>query len=150
MHVIALRPAWWIVLFGLISTLSLSYALPAFGYSAADYNPLHQHVVTGAESPAERSQALAEHTHDGRPTSAHPSTAGSVPPALSESDSLPAVAGTAPGSGHSLFCPACAPHLLTDTGTPTTTAPPSLWQRLMTSLSFGAWLSGPPPVQPPR
>lgn len=146
----ALRPAWWIVLWGLISTLSLSLALPALGFSAADYNPFHQHLVTGADNPSERRQALAEHTHDGGPAPVHPSTADSVARALSVPELPPTVVGTAPGIDHSLVCPACAPYLLIPFDAPATSAPPSLWQKLTITTLFGAWLSGPPPVQPPR
>lgn len=146
----ALRPAWWIVLCGLISTLSLSLALPALGFSAAGYSPFHQHVITGADDPAERRQALAEHTHAGGPTSAHPSPAGSVARALSVSDWLPVVAGTAPDNNYSSYCPACAPHLLADIDRPTTSAPPSLWQQMTSATLFGAWFSAPPPALPPR
>lgn len=145
----ALRPAWWMVLWGLISTLSLSLALPAFGYSAADYNPLHQHVVAGAGSTSERSQALAEHTHGGAPASSPSGKPGSELRTISVPDTVAAVGGTAPGIGHLLFCPACAAYWLAALDAAAST-PPALWQRLTTIAIFGAWLGGPPPLQPPR
>jgi hypothetical protein len=60
---LSLRPAWWIVIAGLICSLSVNFVLPAFDHHAADYSPWHDHVVVGASTAAEREQALQAHTH---------------------------------------------------------------------------------------
>lgn len=155
MSTVPFRPAWWIALWGLISALSLNYALPAFDDHAADYSPFHSHVVIGATSPAERSQVLANHTHTGGRTDTHPEAAGtagaSTPSATSTPDPLQAAHGNATGYGGGLPCAACAGAcLLAGMNLLSASFPSPIWLVSGTALLFRAFPSASPPEQPPR
>ena len=150
MNDFVLRPAWWIVVCGLMSTLSLTFVLPILGQHTADYSPFHQHVITGADTPDERRQALADHQHGGAQSPHHPDESASGPSARSVPNPVPASAGNV-GLDGSRLCLACAgAHLLAALDQPGPTTPPAIWQRVTTSPLSGAWHSAPPPPPPPR
>ena len=133
--------------------LSLNYMLPALNYSAAIFSPLHNHIVTGASSPTERAQALANHQHGGGRTSSNPDTLAesAVPRVVSVPDGVVSTAGTSAGSPGSLLCLGCSGvNLLANLIVMAASVPATLWQVDRADAPLMALLFTSPPTQPPR
>lgn len=139
----ATRLSWWLVFWGLLTSLSLNWVLPAFDHHAAEYSPLHTHQVVGA-SGAQRGALLAAHTHGaGHPHDHHaPGTAasGSSAPTLV---SLIALDGL-------LALVAHAADLVTAPGLPLPLPPVALWVIAGAAVILLLRPLRPPPERPPR
>jgi hypothetical protein len=141
------RLSWWLTFWGLLTSLSLNWVLPAFDHHAAEYNPFHSHQVVGG-SPAEREALLAAHHHGaGHAHDHHNPTmpAGTLAP---ESDtptlvSLRSLEGV-------LALVTQAVETVAAVAAPLPLLPPALWLAVGTLSFFLFRLPTRPPEAPPR
>jgi hypothetical protein len=143
----ALRPAWWLVLCGLICYISLNFVLPALDPRVAEYVPQHDHLILSAAAWADGNRALAEHQHNaGRPD--QHGAASHAAPAQVAADPDPAVISTGGGAGSNL---ASQVYQLLDLAvTPLVQPPLALWIVIIPAALLFALCKPPPLKQPPR
>jgi hypothetical protein len=137
------RLSWGLVFWGLLTSLSLNWVLPAFDHHAAEYSPFHTHQVVGASSVL-RDALLAAHNHGAGHRHDHhasgPAPAGLPDPtvvSLSAFDGLLAVV-------------AQVADLVLAPSLPLPLPPLAVWVTAGTVLILLLHLLSPPPEQPPR
>ncbi len=149
------RPAWWIVFFGLLISLSVNWVLPAFDHHAVEYSPFHGHLVLGASSASERDQALAAHSHSAAlpsHTHAHDHAAPAEQTA-SSTGAPPAAAPTIIGTSLLTDLQALADsvvHVIVDVDWLLPQPAMALWLILLPAALLLLHRPPPPPEQPPR
>lgn len=166
MNVRRLRPAWWLVFWGLMASLSVNSVLPAFDHHASDYSPIHGHVVLGGLSASQREQALAAHTHGAAEPHAHAAVElhahvatephahagaapGHPPGAVVAVEDTPAVAGISLLS-ELLTLAAGTVHMLVVSDWILSQPLLALWLSLLPAALLLRRQMTPPPEQPPR
>jgi hypothetical protein len=145
MHSTAFRPAWWLVFWGLLTSLSLNWVLPVFDHHAAEYNPFHTHRVVGAVSPDQRAHRLADHHHGAGQPHVHGASAAPSGPASTS----PSVVGFTALDGL-LDLAARAGDLAVAADWALPQPPLALWLAVGAGAVLLFPLAAPPPIQPPR
>jgi hypothetical protein len=144
------QPAWWIVVWGLITGLTLNCVLPALDHHAAEYSPFHEHLILGAASPAEREALLAGHQHGaGQPHQHDQTTQGTAAAAPQQAEPSVTVLGT--GVIDSLLSLAAGAGDRLAQGDALPVLPPlALWLTLIPIALLFSKRAAPPLEQPPR
>jgi hypothetical protein len=139
----AFRPGWWLVFWGLLTSLSLNWVLPAFDHHAAEYNPFHSHDVVGDASPAQRQQLLAHHAHGAGQSHLHPGSPGTPVARDPHVVSLGALDGV-------LALVARAADVVAPPAWSLPPAPLALWLVAAAAVVLLSMLTVSPPERPPR
>lgn len=149
MSIRQLLPAWWIVYWGLITSLSVNVVLPAFDHHASEYSPFHGHVVLGSASPTERDQLLTAHAHAAAQPHSHGSTASNQEPGVvAQDEAARAVIGTSLLTDL-LALAASVVHVIVATHRPLPQAVLAIWLTLAAAALLLRMRAIPPPEQPP-
>ena len=141
------RLSWWLTFWGLLTSLSLNWVLPALDHHAAEYNPFHAHAVVGG-SAAQRKALLvahghgAGHPHDHREATTPAAGVGQRPgaPILVSLSTLEGVRALA----------AHAAEVLAAMAAPLPLPPQALWLTVGVLPLILLWTQTRPPINPPR
>lgn len=124
--------------------LGLHIALPLAGPLALELDPLHTHIVIGANDSRQVAEALAAHRHGGTTAHTHPRVARAGQPGAPSVISLPTQASVQLTLGLDTGVLFAAFH------PPLTLPPDCLWQVDPQNVIFPPGRVATPPCPPPR
>lgn len=138
---LAFPPAWWLVFWGLLTSLSMNWVLPVFDHHAAEYSPFHGHAVAGGA--AQLHHLLEIHAHGAGQPHTHSEAGAPVSTTSGTVISLSALDGL-------LTLVARAADVVVTTAWPLPQPPVGLWLAVGMATVLLLWRATPPPKSPPR